>query len=593
MRNFLLSLGLACGLALPAAHAQAPTWQGGAQNTNPTPSDDTGSRGLGISTDATGNAYVGGVIANGGGSGAPGVRKFGATTLTSTGNGFGNGFIAKLSTSLEWQWAVRVSNNGEGTYITHMAATPAGDVYAASVIEEISSGSILSVGSLSQAIASSHAAFVTRLNTNGQPQWIATATLSGATSASAVSISTIGWDATNGNLVVVGEYEGGSLVLGSTTLPNAPKGGVFVGRLSATGQWLSAVGAVPTVPAGSDTGFSVDAASVGTQGQVAIGFVLAEGSLTLGTTTIAATTTTGAKYGVAQLGTAGQWQWVAQPQGVTTGFDLEGLEYDRTGNLWAYGGGSTGLQIGTTTLPANTSAFVARLSSAGQWGPVGTVARQATTGTDLFVTSDLATDAQGNAVITGGLEWRTNTDSYTFGSTTLSVSNTSRNFVARFSPAGQWQYAQLTPATSLTTTDNPYGVEDMTMDGIGNLLTTGRLRRASVTFDISTLTGSQTGDAYVAKLANAGALLAVRQAAGAAPLAVYPNPAAAGAALTLRLPAATTAALPVVLRDALGRDVRQAMLPAGQADVAVSTAGLAPGLYLLEAGTSRAQVVVE
>jgi hypothetical protein len=596
MRNTLLAIGLAYGLVLPAAQAQAPSWTGAAQNTNPAPTNDTESEGLGISTDAAGNAYVGGALLNGRGSGAPGTRVFGSTSLTSSGNGFGSGFIAKLSTSLQWQWAVRVSNNGEGAYISHVAATPAGDVYASGDLEETSTGTVLTVGSLTRTVTGTRGAYITRLNTSGVPQWIAVATLSGATSTSSVTTTSVSWDAVNSQVVVVGEYLGGSLVVGTTTLPaaNASQAGIFVARLNAAGQWVSAVGALA---AANTTGsMSLDASSVGPQGQVAVAVTLSGSTLTLGSSTITSPTpnSSDVRYAVAQLSPAGQWQWVAQPQTGGASFGIDDMAYGPNGTLWLYGEANTGNQFGTSVAPANAAAFVAGLSATGQWGSVGYIIRQATSANGFANASQLTTDAQSNAVVTGGLEWRSGTASLSFGTTTtLTTTNTSRNYVARFSPAGQWQYAQFTPVTSLLGTDNPYGFEDLAIDGIGNMLTTGRLRRASVGFDVSTLTGSQTGDAYVAKLSNAGALLGVRQAPGTPVLTVYPNPAAAGASVTLHLPAATAVALPVVLRDALGRAVCQTALPAGRTDVAVATTGLAPGLYLLEAGASRAQVVVE
>ncbi|PJJ52866.1 T9SS type A sorting domain-containing protein [Hymenobacter chitinivorans] len=587
MRNSLLTLGLTLGLAVSSAYAQTPSWQGGAQNVNPAPTNDTESQALAISADASGNAYVGGTLTNGRGSGVPGVRSFGSTVLTNAGNGFGTGFIGKLSTSQQWQWAVPVSNNGEGTYITHTAATPAGDVYASGFIEELGN-TTLKVGSLTQAVTATYGAYFTRLNTSGQPQWIAVASLSGATSTSSVSVVSMNWDATNGNLVVVGEYEGGAMVFGSTTLPSAPKGGIFVAKLSAAGQWLSAVGVAAT---GASANLNVDAAAAGYQGQVAVSFSLTNGSIALGSLSVTSSSSADEKNTVAQLSSTGQWQWLAQPQGVTASFELDDLTYDRNGNIWTMGSASTGAQLGTSTIPANSEEFVARLTSAGQWGAVGNIVRQ-TSGPGFAIGSQITADAQGNVLVAGDLEYRTNNDTYAFGSTTLSTAGSTRNFMARFSPAGQWQFAQLSPASPTAAASSNYTVEDMTLDGIGNLLTAGRIRRGSVTFDVTTLTGSQGGDAYVAKLANAG-VLTVRQAANAAPLALYPNPTPSGAAFTLRLSAATTGTQAVVLRDALGRVARQVTLVAGQSSASISTAGLTPGLYLVEAGASRAQVVVE
>jgi len=123
----------------------------------------------------------------------------------------------------------------------------------------------------------------------------------------------------------------------------------------------------------------------------------------------------------------------------------------------------------------------------------------------------------------------------------------------------------------------------------------------TLTLDTTALSGSYWragssvygGDALVARLVGAAVPLAVRPAAGFVPLAVWPNPAPAGAPATLRLPAPAATATPLTLHDARGRAVRTATVAAGQREAALPTAGLAPGLYLVRAGAARGQLVVE
>lgn len=89
------------------------------------------------------------------------------------------------------------------------------------------------------------------------------------------------------------------------------------------------------------------------------------------------------------------------------------------------------------------------------------------------------------------------------------------------------------------------------------------------------------------------AVVAVQEAPEA--LAAYPNPAAG--LVHLSGPLAPGATARVCLRDALGRTVRQASGPAGQAAFDLPLAGLPAGLYVLEwqggAGASRLRLVVE
>ncbi|MFD2785643.1 T9SS type A sorting domain-containing protein [Hymenobacter rubripertinctus] len=454
-------------------------------------------------------------------------------------------------------------------------------MYAAANISAATSSFALTVGTLTQAVAASEAFYVTRLNASGQAQMIALGLKPGAGSDSFIQLTGIAWDAATGTLVVTGYYNGQSAALGTTALANAPTGGLFVAHLTPAGQWQNVVSVATTGT--SSTEFGIVSAGVGPQGQVAAVLYLDQGAVTLGSTTLTAASGTPPKIVVAQLSPAGQWQWVAQSASSTLGY--YNVRYAPDGSLWTLGTGDAGSQLGTTTLPANTEAFVARLSAAGQWGTVGVIGRKDPN--SLGETRELAVDAAGNAVIVGLLD---SDDTFSFGSQTL-TSSSRRNFAARFNATGQWQYALLNPVG--TNSGQGSYLSEVALDGAGNLLAVGGLNnRNSVTFGSTVLTGSEGGDAIVGRLTSAGVVTAQRRPAGMTPLALYPNPSSAGAAVTLRLPAAATAAQPIILRDALGRTVRESTLAAGHQQISLSTAGLAPGLYQVQAGLSRAQLVV-
>lgn len=531
MHRSLPLLGLALLLAAPAARAQTPAWTNAVQPTNPTPADDTGSLGLGITVDAAGNQYITGVLQNGAGSGAPATRVFGSTTLTS-GAGLASGFVAKLSPSQQWLWALKATANGEGVGFRKSTISPAGDTYASGGVQDdpsSSGGTTVTVGAFTYLTTNATAAFVTRLNASGQPQWVA--------GASGGLILAQGWDASAGNLVVVGNYTG-TIRFGTTTLTAAPYGGIFVARLDAAGQWVSALGVVPTGTTATSQ-LQVYACAVGPQGQVGVNFRLRGGQLVLGATTVASGGSTDRKLVVAQLSAAGAWQW-ATVAPIDNAYYSNGMQYDPAGNLWLLAdASSTPSQFGATTVSSGEE-FVGRLSATGQWGPVGIIALA--NGSSPGYTNSLAVDAQGNAVVAGALQ-----GAKTFGSTTLTpvaASGGNDQFVARYSAAGQWQFAQLAPAA---TTNSSYNFQAIALDAAGSLLATGQLR-GTATFGTSTLTNTSTygGNLLVARLSNAG-LLGVRQAAGAARLSVFPNPASAGTGATLRLPTAAGAALPVTL----------------------------------------------
>ncbi|MCB2377523.1 T9SS type A sorting domain-containing protein [Hymenobacter sp. BT635] len=579
MRNFLLSLGLTCTLGMTAAYAQTPAWQWGAQSVNPTPTNQTEARAYAIATDAAGNSYVGvGMQAR---NSVTSVRNFGSTTLSTTDIG---GVVAKLNAAGQWQWATPIeSQDASGTtyvFISNVVTTAAGEVFVAGTVDE--SATSMRVGTVTLNLASTsleERMFVARLNSSGQCTWLIA--VNGA-SAHDMALNPV-----NGELLLTGGYYGGAS-FGSTALP-APLGtgdtGMYVARLSQAGQWTSALG-VRASAAGAEV--SGDDVSVGAQGQVAVAVYVEDGSVTLGGATINASSVD--KMAVAQLTPAGQWQWVVQAPGAST-LDVNALQYDASGNLWVLNDGNAGGQLGTVTLPANTVGFVGRLSSAGAWNLAGSIASQ----TGRFYSGNkLAVDAQGNAVVAGELDGATTSpaSTYSFGAQTLSFT-TPGLYVARFNAAGQWQYAIKSPTgTANGATPSRYSFNAIALDAAGSLLTLGNLFSTNVTFGPNTLVGS-TRDIFVAKLTNAGTTLGVRQAAGAQPLALYPNPVAGGATATLRLAAPAASTQAVTLRNTLGQLVRQTSLAAGRQEVSLPTAGLTPGVYLLEAGLSRAQIVVQ
>ncbi|TGE15805.1 T9SS type A sorting domain-containing protein [Hymenobacter elongatus] len=574
MRQFLLSLGLACALGVPAAHAQTPTWQWGAQSINPTPTNATQARAYSIATDAAGNSYVGGGLQER--DGVSSVRTFGSTRLSSATI---SGVVGKLNAAGQWQWATAIeAQDANGTnntvvFLGDIVPTPAGDVFVTGTVDEDATS--MRIGTVTLPLTGSNLEqrmFVARLNSSGQCLWILAVNNADANS--------MALNPMNGELIVAGDYHG-AVSFGSTALP-APIGpndqGMFVARLSQAGQWTSTLGARTT--GSGDIG--ADEAVVGPQGQVAVAVAVRGGSATLGSTTINATS--GDKQAVAQLTPAGQWQWVTQSS-TASSLEIDGLQYDASGNVWMSNTTNAGGQLGTITLPTNTVGFVGRLSTVGAWNLVGAVTSQ---NGGVLGGGKLAVDAQGNAVLAGTINADPSASTvYSFGTRSLSFSE-SGEYVARFNTNGQWQYAIKPP---VATGGGRYSFSAIAFDQAGSLLTMGNLFGGSVTFGSTILTGSSR-DIFVAKLNSAGSTLAVRQAAGAQPLALYPNPVTAGTAATLRLAAPAPATQPVTLRNTLGQIVRQTTITAGNQEAAVPTTGLAPGVYLLEAGISRTQVVV-
>ncbi len=143
---------------------------------------------------------------------------------------------------------------------------------------------------------------------------------------------------------------------------------------------------------------------------------------------------------VAKLNPAGDWLWATSGGGVE---DDNGtaLAVDAAGVLTVAGNfGGASATFGTTQL-ANTSAgtsaragFVARLNAGGNWLTATAIMGQGT-----IASSDVALDAAGSAYVCGSFAGV----SATFGSTTLTNADasTTDSFVAKLTPAGNWQWA--------------------------------------------------------------------------------------------------------------------------------------------------------
>ena len=584
--------GLLAALAVFApkfATAQTPAaWQWGLQTQNPTPTDGSLTSGNQVATDAAGRLYVGGSFGEDPNGTAVATRSLpGAGTL---GPGRG-GFVAQATAAGQWAWVTAARSLGAvgggraRASVTSVAATTAGDVYATGYVE----GSGVQVGGVTRQLGSAgRALFVARLNSAGVCQWLQTAD-------DFATLPTVALDPSTGGAVVAGTYRG-TPGIGGTVLPpgTSPNGeAVFVARVSAAGQWLSAVGA--TGSGGVISGLNM---AVGPAGQVAVSSSRSGGTLTFGPYTLSTPAAYDETFVVAQLSPANQWQWAV---GSTVDYSRTiGVAYTATGALWVAGRGLGGTVVGPLTLgtpgapgaPGTTtySGFLGQLSPAGQWGTV----RQFTpSAPGLAVFAALAVDAAGNALATGALAGINGAVQVQLGGETLTAPNQGLLFfVAGLSAGGQLRYVAAVPPTVLRFGLTPAGIA---LDGNnGALYLTGTFT-GGLTLGPSQLMGSYAsagptgGDVFVSKLANAIAL-GSRPAASAPALAVFPSPAHGQA--TLRLSATAPApATTALLADALGRTVRTYLVAAYATTLDLT--GLAPGLYVVRCGAASAKLVVE
>ncbi|HIF46713.1 MAG TPA: hypothetical protein EYQ73_08000, partial [Candidatus Poseidoniales archaeon] len=180
-----------------------------------------GGQGLGIVADSNGNAYVTGYFS--------GTVSFGNTSLTSSGTA--DIFIAKLSSSGSWLWAVKAggSDHDEGSGI---AVDSSGDTY---ITGHFSSPSA-TFGNTSLSISGINSIFVAKISSTGSWQWA-----KGAGSANSnnydegrgISVSS------NGEVAITGCIAGDTS-FGTYSLTHDGEQDGFVATLDINGTWLSA-----------------------------------------------------------------------------------------------------------------------------------------------------------------------------------------------------------------------------------------------------------------------------------------------------------------------------------------------------------------
>ena len=173
-----------------------------------------------VSVDPSGNVYITGFFS--------GSATFGSTTLVSQG-GY-DVFVAKLTTTGAWQWAVRAGGTSND-YGRGVAVDASGSVYITGQFE----GTVL-FGTTTLVSQGVYDVFLAKLTTTGAWQW---AVRAGGTSddfGQAVAVDTFG------NVSITGHFTG-TATFGTTTLVSQGNKDVFVAQLNATGAWQHAVSA--------------------------------------------------------------------------------------------------------------------------------------------------------------------------------------------------------------------------------------------------------------------------------------------------------------------------------------------------------------
>ena len=174
------------------------------------PDGSDGTAGYGIAVDSSGNAYATGEFG--------GTASFGSTNLTSSGGG--DIFVAKLSSTGSWQWAVKAGGSSGDDVGNGIAVDSSGNTYVTG-----SFSGTATFGSTSLTGSGGDDIFFAKLNSSGSWQWVVK--LDGIEApVPSTGLNGIAADS-YGNLYVTGFFTG-TATFGSTSLNSSGNSDIFI-----------------------------------------------------------------------------------------------------------------------------------------------------------------------------------------------------------------------------------------------------------------------------------------------------------------------------------------------------------------------------
>ena len=274
------------------------------------------------------------------------------------------------------------------------------------------------------------------------------------------------------------------------------------------------------------------------------------GTATLGSTALVSAGD--ADIFLCKLSAAGAVLWAVRDGG-PSGDIATGIAVDANGNPLV--GGSADDDNTTSKI------YVARFTTLGVplWSR-----RIAPTVAGLHYVNSVAYDGRGGYFVTGGYE-----GTVVFGNILLSTPSQGSLFLVRYNSQGTavWADGPVGPYGSFSVGAG------IGFDAVGNGYLSGTLVGTVALGPFSTTGGAA---AFVAKFTPGSVLTSARPTAPVLALSAYPNPAAAYTTLDL-----LTGGGNLVLVDALGRVVREQILPVTAGTHSVALAGVAAGVYEL------------
>ena len=581
---FLLVLAIACTRPAQAQNNQLNVAQAAVVGTTTTSAYMLD---LAATVDAQGNTYLTGAFA--------GTVRFGAFALTSADSQY-DVYVAKRDAAGTYLWAVQGGGPGR-QQAKALAVDAGGNVYVTGNFTSVPTATFGNT-TLTNAAAvgtTTSDAFVAKLDgTTRAWQWAVSAgggtRVNGDDEGTAVAVDGLG------NVYVAGDFDssvaffGPGLQLGN---PYPGFGSVFLAKLTPAGVWAWAKGQdyLGSAAAGLTVDAFQDVYLTGNyyRGGATFGpFVLRSGI---------------GEVFVAKIDGAGTWQWatgtgpMVRLHSYQRAVSVSAATSDGAGGLYVAGAYGLGLVtpdtvlFGRTVLVNNSpvglpasrarNGYVARLDAAtGAWR----WAVQSTGNGDDYLGRPLL-DGEGHVYASGSIEPGVGNGGSFFGSAGLNSAGGKDIVVAQLDTAGRWQWARRTGGPNSETATL------CRIDAQGRGVLAGNFTGASGQvgpFALAPFNPVLNISYFTAVLGPNGAVLAIRPAAAAPTLAVFPNPARNAVSV-----AGAPPGQPVQVLDVLGRQVLTGQMPTqGLLQLTLPT-GLPAGVYLVRAGTQTRRLVVE
>jgi hypothetical protein len=315
-------------------------------------------KGLSLALDSGGNVYIVGSFRSM-------SADFGTTILQHSCAGCPQTFVAKLSPSGVWLWAVQTdqpsSFSSIGDVAQAVAVDPTGSIYVAGEFSTpgLNLGALVLSNydtTIGFGQTGSKDLYVAKLNPNGQ--WLWAVRGGGIEEETAAGLTVDGV----GNVYVAGSFESNTATYGSTQLQRFGNSDLVVAKLDGNGSWRWAV-------RGGDSGYTyASSITMDSNNELYVAGRFTE------TSSFGGNLVSSAGYYdafVAKLDATGNWLRVAQCGGASTDVGTS-VDVDNNGNAFLIGHFvSDSITVGTTVL-RNTSVgkydvFAAKLDALGRW----------------------------------------------------------------------------------------------------------------------------------------------------------------------------------------------------------------------------------